>query len=273
MDAASRARCQPAFTLVELLVVISIIAVLASLLLPALGRAQQEARRLKCAGNLSQIYHATRVYGTYASHFLPDLYAGIRFDPTRVKARYRTSHYARNTDNGGKEVPCGLWLLVTAAATTMPEGLYCPDTAGARRLNGSQNPSVDGMPQMAGYACNYFPDPSNGDTFGPRELQPPPGLSADDVSADTTQPRAIAFYALFADIFLKERQMTHGSRGGVNVCFWDGSVRWVSTQALGIPWNGTENLPDEGPSKTFTDSDTGYAAVRDAWALLSQQRR
>ena len=63
-----------AFTLIELLVVMVIIALLVGLLLPALGRAREEARKTQCRSNLRQIGLGVNIYANDNQGYSPCVY-------------------------------------------------------------------------------------------------------------------------------------------------------------------------------------------------------
>ena len=68
------------FTLLELLITIVVIGILAGLLLPALGRAREEARKAKCLSNLRNIYLALSLYADDHANLYPFATGNIAWD-------------------------------------------------------------------------------------------------------------------------------------------------------------------------------------------------
>jgi prepilin-type N-terminal cleavage/methylation domain-containing protein len=256
-------RRERGFTLVELLVVIAVIALLVGLLLPLLGKAQEAARAARCGNNIGQLYKAIRIYTNHYADLLPDLYAGLPY--SGHVERYRKSHTVRSTDTAGNEAPAGLWLLYTCAYAESRDVFYCPNVPGRRRYGGSENPTVDELPQMAGYVYNYFPDTFPGSV---PLLAPPKGATIEQVTNNINTPRDGRFTAVLADLFLNSLEMPHANRNGLNVGYLGGGVQWVPLDTIAIGWNATEGEKAE----VFADNKTGSEAVRDTWVLLSERR-
>lgn len=112
----SRSSKASAFTLVELLLVIAIVGILASLMVPALGRAKAQAQSAACMNNLRQLGIATRLYADDFQERLPsaEILPTQPVDPQRplpricdVLATYVGKTAGTNT-SGGTVFKCPL---------------------------------------------------------------------------------------------------------------------------------------------------------------------
>jgi prepilin-type processing-associated H-X9-DG protein len=109
-----RQRAASAFTLVELLLVIGIIALLIAVLLPALNAARAQSKTVRCAAQLQQIYHAQMAYAdAHGGRVTPIVFLGA---DTKWPALLK--RYVCKTD----ELPQRLFLCPTLDPDLVAEG-------------------------------------------------------------------------------------------------------------------------------------------------------
>ncbi len=133
-------RTPPGFTLIELLVVIAIIAVLAAILLPALGQAKDRALIPLCQSSLHQLYITMNIYDT-EEETLP---------PAARDASYSAF--------GSGTVTLAFGLLTHRGYCNDPRMLACPAT---NYLPGSEQQLASPNPfPAAGWFWGYFRQPN-----------------------------------------------------------------------------------------------------------------
>lgn len=184
-----------AFTLIELLVVIAIIAILAALLIPGIGKAQEQAKKTRCLSNLRQIAQAAMQYFGDLGEALPFL-------------------GEENTD----------WDKFGRAAGQLmpylkfqPEIFDCPANDGIKRESRLEITNAPGWYteyEFNGFLCCYGNDPKT-------RFRKQSGIF------DYSQ----AAYAY--DFPYNPREPKRAHKGGINVAYLDGHAAWLPDSDMG----------------------------------------
>ena len=257
-------RRRNAFTLVELLVVIGIIALLISVLLPALGKAREQAIRTQCLSNIRELGNAVRIYAVGNKDIVPIGYMD----------QHQFSYVVNWNNANGTRVTL-LGMLAVSKLTPNPRVFYC----GAVPDDGDQgwyaffryNTPVNRWPKYDEFPNDpLFTTPGLGHTRISYNMRPVanwptpaegnvPFLTADwTANKPTGWPRLnkLKNQAIVSDLIISRQDVLNIHKKGINVLYANGSAQWVPIESI---------APDTADAVTrqwrtipFKDIQTGH---------------
>ena len=228
-----------------MLVVIGIVAVLIGLLLPALGKAREAARRAACLSDLRQVHQAFHLYALQNKDQVP---LGHR----SASKQFNSMVYAATS---GRWVLFG--LLVDHRFLREPAALYCP--------------SENNIKFMYATPANPWPPPGttpamniqSGYSARP-EIELPDNLAA--APATFVMPKLARFKskAIFADLTAARTRVITRHVQGINVLYGHGGAKWVHLKAFDQP-------ETDWPEPVVPPSPAFNATQDRIWAALDRQ--
>ena len=231
-----------AFTLVELLVVIGIIALLIAILLPLLAKAREQARRTACLSNLRQVHQAFMLYALDSRDQVPLGY--------RKGKQYNSMLYSGTSK---KYVLFGHLFLRGLMADG--RAFYCP---------AEENPAFQHDSPVNRWPVPAAPTTSAFNVQAGYSLRPEIEIP-DVLRADLPLPRLAKFRnkAIVADTTSASTRLATRHRIGLDALYGDGSARWIPRKQIEPAiddLNDPAGAPDTTP-RTSANMDAVWAGL------------
>jgi prepilin-type processing-associated H-X9-DG protein len=241
-----------AFTLVELLVVIGIIAVLVGILLPALTRARQQAQLVQCQSNLRQIGQALQIYSVDNGGSFPEgVWVGISTPKQKIPWSPNGHDYTQYVD----------WT------TLIQHDLNGSISSAYNSGSGSQSQVLSGIRKV--FLCPSAPaggDSDNNDILYQYVSHPRlmPYLGYADLVGQSSKYENLGSNSLP----LTPYRLSDVKHSSDIACIFDGTLalmadgNWRVGGDPGIPWGGCicNNATNSSGTGCLTDDYSFYAA-------------